>query len=571
MGIQIARGRQFAVGDVEATLFNSAGEAGSYLQKAADALVAQQVTIVLRTKAGTSLSLSTADQWAAFLAERCATKAQTAAFETDFGVSFEELVNALDDVAASDAKGITIDLSPDSELSLALGLDTVEENYGRVGPVALDVPAVDGTTVRIEGPVAPSIGPDILDTPAVDNWSRDRTEMESWADFERGNGAGNAFRSVAGPGPFEKLHEPRFDDAAAMALVARFALPLHLEFRRNSDGTIRFQGGAEMFRDVYYDDHQGSLEQAGASVRGRVRFDDDEPFAVNRVLVQAKEGRAVAGADSQVRKFEKRWEGGSVSEANSQKMLVSGRDVNGAVLPMAQKLYQLVRDRGTLPADGQLRLEPKYMVLQKRTRTHLWLDSVAEVQKRRDALQVEIDGLVAASTPVPAEATAFLSKLDQQLVFLTEATALLRKYGKRLASGECFIISGDRYQVYDTAARSGPPNSLDDEAGLIAKGPYHFEAEWDSASSDPFGEAIEEVAKRLGAADVTPEAKAELDADATRLEEMRGVFRADVAQTVSVIRDLMIAQGINEDTARLSKDQRAAEFAKSSTRPMFWF
>src|SRR5207249_3929033 len=136
-----------------------------------------------------------------------------------------------------------------------------------------------------------------------------------------------------------------------------------------------------------FDDKAGTLAKTNASVRARVRFDNNPPFNVNRVLVQAKEGRAITGSDSIVHKFEKRWEGNFTDENLAKTMLVTGKDNNGSPLVVSQKLYKLAQDKAALPADGNLRLEEKYVVLQKRRRTHLQLDSVSEVQSRRTALQ----------------------------------------------------------------------------------------------------------------------------------------------------------------------------------------
>ncbi len=72
MTIKIERGRQFLSGDVSAQLFDGKGRAGTYLQQAADKLVAQQLTLQLEGPQG-ALTLATADEWKTFLADNAST------------------------------------------------------------------------------------------------------------------------------------------------------------------------------------------------------------------------------------------------------------------------------------------------------------------------------------------------------------------------------------------------------------------------------------------------------------------------------------------------------------------
>ncbi len=572
--MRIDRGRQFQIGDDSVKVFDGGGQAGSFLSKAAEKLSAQKSSVTLEA-GGQTVKLSTPDDWKAFLAEHCASKEQSAKFVEKFGITFGDFLNVIDDAAAADDVGLELDLRPTSELSKLLSLDTLDNDYA--GKLARDakvnLTGAAGTLIEATAAGVPTITAEILTGAQRSDWERDRTEQESWADFKLGNGASKAFRENTGPAPFAKLYQPKFDDAEAMALVDKFALPLHLEVGRtpNADGSVKFQDGSELFRETYYDDRNGSLTKAGASVRARVRFDDDPPFTVNRVLVQAKEGRVIGGDRSAVHKFEKRWEGTSVSEEQAKGQLVNGKETNGQPLVVSQKLYKLAADKGTLPADGNLQLEAKYIVLQKRRRTHLQLDTVSEVTTRRSGVQTEIDKLTAAGTVVPEIMTKYAAKLDEQVKFLTDAGALLSKYDKYMPSGECFIISADRYSVFDPSARKAdnPPTDIDDEVGRIGRGPLHVEAEWDTAASDPFENAIEEIDKRL-AATPAPTNVDELNADRTAIEATREVFRKDVSQTVELLKQRLQAAGLNEEPTKLSKEERASELGKSPNRPVFW-
>src|SRR3954465_10450689 len=131
MTIKIQRGRQFAVGDAAVTVFDDKGNAGSYLQKASDKLVAQNVTVVVRGPSNKKITLATAADWKAFLDKNCATKEQTAAFVNSSGITFSDFLNAVDGAAASDDKGLTLDLRPTSELGKSLSLDKIDGDYGK--------------------------------------------------------------------------------------------------------------------------------------------------------------------------------------------------------------------------------------------------------------------------------------------------------------------------------------------------------------------------------------------------------------------------------------------------------
>lgn len=582
MTITIQRGRQFAAGDSTSPIFDRTGNAGGYLAKAAEKLAGQGISLTL-SDGQRDVTLSSLADYTAFIAANCGTKQAAAAFASKFGITFSDFANVVDDAAASDDTNLTLDLRPTGEVAKKLSLDSVDGDYA-VGLAKGEPLNLSGgntlapATARAAG--VPSIGRDILSTTISSSWQRDRTEMENWADFDYSRRNAEVFRELTGPAPYAKLTNPKWDDEEAMALVNEFEMPLHAEVSRtNPDGTIRYQDGSEMFRDTYFEDRNGALGKAGASVRARVRFDDDPPFAVNRVLVQAKEGRDVTGTDSAVRKFEKRWEGmgGAPTEDQLKEMLVTGKDRQStstgtaAPLEVAQKLYQLAQDKGTLAPDGLMQLEEKYTVLQKRRRTHLQLASVGEVQRRRAALQTEMTALTNTGSPIPPALSAYAAKLDTQIKVLTDAQTLLSKYGEWMPSGECFIVSADRYNVYDPTARKGKvPTDIGDDVGRIGRGPLHLEAEWDSASSDPFEQAIGEIDKR-SAATTDAAAKAALEADKSSVEDLRRIFRRDVAKTVELVKRKLLAAGVREDPEKKSKEERAADLASSPTRPQFWF
>jgi hypothetical protein len=572
MTVKIQRGRQFLAGDVSAQLFDDKGKAGTYLSKAGEKLVAQNNVLLLK-KGTSTVKLATADDWKKFLSDEAGTKAKTADFGKKFGITFEDFCNVVDDLATSDDKGLSVNLSPNTNLSKALSLDKHDGNYGTQLKadqiVKLGGPGGVKSEAKLEA--TPSFGPEILSKPIDMGWDRNRTEQEAWADFKVVDGANKIFKSTGASTVFEKFTEPKWDDPEAMALVDKFTMPMHLEQTTKPDGTRSSQDKDEMFRETYFDDSNGSLEKAGASVRARVRFDDKPPFAATRVLIQGKEGRAVdAAGNSAVHKFEKRFEGTySADEAKAQDMLRNGKDTDGSPLEVAAILYKTAQDKGTLPVDKNLRLEPKSLVLQKRRRSHIQFESVSDVQAKRTKLKTEIDALKAQNKPIPAALQKFDDKLASQEKFLTDASTLLRKYGQYMPSNtDGFIISADRYSVYDPAARKEVPTDVDDEAGRVGRG-LHVEAEWDTASSDPFEKAGKSIREKL-AATPAPANKAELEADLKSLTEMSAAILKDVKSAVDLMKAKMVAAGLQSDDRHASKEERAAEFMKRPDRPIVW-
>jgi hypothetical protein len=193
------------------------------------------------------------------------------------------------------------------------------------------------------------------------------------------------------------------------------------------------------------------------------------------------------------------------------------------------------------------------------------------VKARLEKATAEITTLKTANQPVPAELQKFSDKLTAQVKTMEESSALLSKYGKYMPSGECFIVSADRYKVYDPAARAGkPPNDLDDNLGVVGDG-LHVEAEWDSASSDPFTDAVEEIDKKLAAPGVTDADKATLESDKKAINTVREQFRTDVAQTVELLKSRLVDAGMSQDPVAKSKDDRAKDMMAASTdRAVYW-
>lgn len=582
--MRIERGRQFA-GDAGGPLllFDDKGGLGGYLPAAAKKIAGQEISVSLQLEGGALLTLKSEDEWTRFFADHAATRDATKKFGDKFGISFRGFVDVVDDLAASDDRNIALDLSPQSAISDALSLVGEQDVYA--------LKLAKGATIDLAGPNAPkaeaagvpSIGPDILAVPIAGNNQRDRREQESWGDFVVTNKSWRAFRDNTGAAPFAKLHKPDWKDAEAMALCERFNLPLHLEVRpeKGPNGEVQFQDKSEMFREIYFGDADGVLQKHGISVRLRIRFDFEkdpanpdgpEKMVVRRTLIQVKDDRQidpVSGKSSAHKTEERYWS--DVQEVDVMQTLLNGKDKNGRVVGVMQKLYKLLQDLNALPADGLLKLQPESLVLQKRRRTHLQLDDVNTVKLRLDAAVKDRDALTAAAQPVPEALSKWITKLEFQHKTMSDATTLLKKYGQWFPTGETMILSADRFNVYDPHSRKALPTELDDELGRVGRG-LHTEAEWDSASSDPYEKALAEIEKRL-AANPAPDAAAKdvLNADHKAIEVIRDIFRADAESSEDIQTERLLAAGLEHDPSKKSKEERAHDMiAARPNQARYW-
>ncbi|MBL8915007.1 MAG: hypothetical protein JNM17_30155, partial [Archangium sp.] len=243
MTVKIQRGRQFLAGDTTAQLFDDKGKAGSWTAKASEKLVASNNTVLLK-KGTTQVKLSTAADWKKFLADNAGTKEKAANFAKNFGITFEDFCNVVDDLAASDDKGLTLNLSPQSNLSKALSLDKVEGNYANkmTAESTVKLTGVGGVKSDAKlGEALPKIGPEVLAKPVDMGWDRNRTEQEAWADFKVVDGANRIFRNTNAISVFAGMTDVKWDDPKAMELVEKFTMPMHLEQTTKPDGTRSFQ------------------------------------------------------------------------------------------------------------------------------------------------------------------------------------------------------------------------------------------------------------------------------------------------------------------------------------------
>jgi hypothetical protein len=194
MTVKIQRGRQFLAGDATAQLFDERGTAGTYLSKASEKLVSQQNTVLLR-KGTTTVKLSTADEWKNFLTENAGTKQKTDDFAKKFGITFQDFCNVVDDLAVSDDKGLTLNLSPRSNVSKALSLDKHDNDYATKmkADTVLNLTGTGGVKSDAKLVTSPAIGPEILATPIDKVYEHGFYPLQGGFKFQPGDQAFEVF------------------------------------------------------------------------------------------------------------------------------------------------------------------------------------------------------------------------------------------------------------------------------------------------------------------------------------------------------------------------------------------
>lgn len=583
--MRIEFGRQFTgveAGQDPLPLFDDKGKLGGLLPAAAKKITAQENSIVLQDGGGAAVKLSTEDEWTRFLAENAATQRMIKGFSEKFGISFRGFVNAVDDLAMSDDKKVELNLAPDGAFAVATNLKSEADDYAIKLKKGDTIDLAGPATVKAEAVGLSALGPDLIAQPIQADYQRDRRENESWGDFVVTKKSWAAFKENTGVLPFTKLYEPSWKDAEAMALCERFNMPLHAELKTDTPAgePAKFQDHYENFRETYFTDTDGLLDKLGISLRLRVRFEKNDPdpnnpnapptYTVRRTLIQVKNDRRIdpVTGESSVHKTEQRY-WSDVEENVALGAVLTGKDKDGRLLSVMQKLYKMVADAGAMPADGLIKLKAESVIFQKRRRTHLHLDDVSSVKTRLDAAVKEREALTTATQPVPEALTKWITKLEAQHKMMTDAETLLQKYQQYMSSGECMILSADRYNVYDPFARSKQPVDLDDEQGRVGRG-LHVEAEWDSASSDSFEKAIAVIDQKL-AATPAPANADELKKDREALDAMCKLFKADVDTAEKVQTERLVAAGLKLDPSKLAKEDRADDMiAQQDNRAQFW-
>src|SRR6187551_3092374 len=109
MAIEIKFGRHFERRNPELPLWDERGRAGGYLKAATDKLAAQGVRVVL-ARGTKEVTLTTADEWAKFISSEASSQAKTRDFDKQFGITFQDFINIIDDAARADDKEYILDL-----------------------------------------------------------------------------------------------------------------------------------------------------------------------------------------------------------------------------------------------------------------------------------------------------------------------------------------------------------------------------------------------------------------------------------------------------------------------------
>jgi hypothetical protein len=588
--ISFGRQRQMATTNAAGALdpvFEANGARGPWWNKVIDKLVDSGHEVRLVDTSGRETRLATRAAWASFLDKHVSSKKQADALPQAFGISFKNLASTLDNVAGGNATNVLVDLDPRGALAAALSFDTKQDLFATKlkTNATFELPGTHGAGSAIAVSLGvPGLGPDLLDSKGP-SWERDRIEGESWRDYKFSPASDRLFRANTGPMPFLGLTEPKWNDTAAMGTAALFASPLHLELR--SDNPPVPQDNTEKFRENYYGFLQNGPQKAGISLRVRLRFDEDNGVETERrLLAQGKSDREIGnGTDrSAVHKWESRWSPGEMTEAQGNLALMSGKEPSGRTTVAAQKTYELLTSRGFIQPTETVHIEPQHILLQHRRRTHLQLDNVRAVVARRAAVLAERKALTDAGQPVDPRLDGWVKKLDAQIKYLQDTAAVLAKHGEWMPSGECMIVSADRWAAYDFFARTTRPNQVGDEQGRVGRG-LHIEAEVDTNCSESYEKAGVKIDEAIAAIDQqlaikpppanAPELEAQrraLVADRAVLDAAWEVMLTDLDQVVTLLDQRLVGAGLESDPTRESKDDRAKKMMRESSdaRPYFW-
>ena len=526
-------------------IFRGNQSLGNFLNNCASTLRNDNNVLRLSDTTGAEIRLANRNNWNDFMdrffrstRRRETDRARCENLAATLGISFTNFIRFIDDLCANNVQGEEYDATRSSALADLLHLYDVGDSYiagvanGTSAPVSAIVGA-DTMTVQ----AATVIGADIMAGGQLPIEGRDRQEVEAQFDFEVTRGRDSRrFRNNAGNNIWHGLALGRRDlrariwnDQDRVDLIMAYNMPLHLEI--NPNNATGFQLNTSVFLEVYLDTEQRALATNNLSLRCRVRPDQG-----NRALLQMKEelkpdpntGRPVR------EKWERRnWGQRRPNLEGLVNIAQSGR-YQGDVLASVQKLYQKLVDKNALPANAELSLRPDHIIFQRRTRTHLQLDSIDNVSDRLRRLRRR----AARRNPVPANLQMLITKVENQIRIMEAAEdAMRRTIGRGLpADFDAVIISFDRWSAFEPSAYSTGnwPERLGD-SGRRGRG-LRVETELDAFTSEPFENAIEQLNAQL---QDNPRNRAQLEADLDALTTMQTDLFADVATTARLMAEQM--------------------------------
>ena len=523
---------------------------GNFLNNCARSLANDNNVVLLSDTAGTEIRLASRNDWNDFIdrffrstRRRETDRARSENLAVNLGISFTNFIRFVDDICTNNVRREQYDATRGSALAELLNLYDAGDSYisGAVNGSNTPVNQSRGAdTMTVQGQVL--IGADIMAGGQQPIEGRDRQEVEAQFDFEASRRTSRRFRDNAGNEIWHGLALGRrdlrgrfWDDQNRLDLITAYNMPLHLEIDANDP--TGFQLNTSTFLEVYLDTEQRTLADNNLSLRCRVRPDQG-----NRALLQMKEelqpdpntGRPVR------EKWERRNWGGRRPDLDGLIRIAESGRYRGDVLASMQKLYQKLVDKNALAANAELRLRPDHVIFQRRTRTHLQLDSIDNVNDRLRRLRRR----AANRNPTPANLQVFIDKVESQIRIMEAAEdAMRRVIGRGLpANFDAVIISFDRWSAFEPSAYTPDdwPSRLGD-SGRRGRG-LRAETELDAFTSEPFENAIERINERLQG---NPRNRRQLEADLEAITTMQTALFADVATTARLMAERMENAGLN--------------------------
>lgn len=535
-------------GNNPSAIFEQDQSLGDFLSNCARSIVDSENVLVLSNNAAGEIRLETHNDWDEFIGMYFkgtqpgeTDRSRSESLATTLGIALTNFVRLLDDVCATDARREEYDVTRGSPIASLLRIYDGTDSYILGVSAGASAPAnqtnsADAVIVEAQ----PLIGPDIMDGGQLPVEGRDRQEVEAQIDFIFSAGADRTFRENAGNDiwhglDLRNLSGDFWNDQARMRLIDAYNMPLHLEVNQNDP--TGYQLNTSDFLEVYLDTDQRTLAAYALSIRTRVRPDQG-----NRGLLQMKEELApdpITGRPVREKWERQNWGAPQPDLDGLVEVAQTGR-YQGQVLASMQKLYKKLVDKGAIPVGGTLRLRPDHVIFQRRTRTHLRLDSLDTLSDRYGFLQQE----AAARNPVPPTLAAFLSKVETQLQIMEAAEdAMLRAINRRLPSEfDAVIISFDRWSAFEPSAyeRTAWPENLGDP-GRRGRG-LRVETELDAFTSEPFENALEFIDRQLQG---NPPNRMELEQDRAAIHSMQAALFEDVATTARLMARRMEDAGLD--------------------------
>jgi hypothetical protein len=581
-------------------IFEQDQSLGGFLDLCVKNILGRKNVVNFTNKKGIKISITNRRDWNKFINDYFRSSNQN---ETDrshaenlintLGIKFTNFIFLIDDISVCKKDNQEIDATRDSTLAIIYNLyDSIESFTSDIpqGKIIEDNMAKEGITVQVPD----RIDANIIEASKQDNNfkeiekpDRDRQEIETQIDFivyTNGanrilHGANRKFKKNTGNDiwrglDLRNLTGDFWNDKKRMRLIEYYNMPLHLQIDPND--STGYQMNTSKFHEVYLDTPERILATNKFSLRVRLR---EVGHGRIRSLLQMKEelpfnpdvGQSIR------QKWEQRWVvppppslDQLVEIAQKGKRIYYDRRKYGnieEVQPLILALYQKLSSKGVLP-NNRLLLQPDHLILQKRTRTHLQLDSLETMLKRLKSLQ----NIACDFKNVPSGLTRFIDKVRKQYKIMEDASDAMERLKKRSnykdygipSNVDAILISYDRWSAFEPSIYGSRiwPNSLRDK-GLRGRG-LRVETELDATTSVPFENAIEQINDELNGEN-SHKRRQELKTDRKAIIRMQRALFKDVKKTAQLMAKRMEKAGLKRmKKSPSSKSEAAMKMIRNS-------